>query len=235
MEYDFDRDISIGRSSDARAAFIRSTYAHLAGAVLAFIALETILLQVVTLDQIITIFGRSPWSLLLVFGAFMAAGWIAQTWPRSETSKPLQYLGLALYVVAEAVIFLPLLYIAVYFVKDPYLIPEAGVLTLAVFGGLSLSVFVTKKDYTFLGPILSVCSMIALGVIICAIFFPINLGLLFSFAMVALMSGYILYETSVIMQHHRTDQPVAAALMLFSSVATLFYYILRILIIMNRR
>ena len=58
---------------------------------------------------------------------------------------------------------------------------------------------------------------------------------LLPFAMVALMSGYILYETSFVLLHHRTDQPVAAAVMLFSSVATLFYYILRILMELNSR
>ena len=57
----------------------------------------------------------------------------------------------------------------------------------------------------------------------------------FSFAMVALLSGYILYDTSNVMLHYRTDQHVAAALALFASVATLFWYILRIVMILNNR
>ena len=105
-----------------------------------------------------------------------------------------------------------------------------------MFGGLrTLSVFVTKKDHSGLAPILTVGSMIAFGVIIAGVCFGFHLGLFFSFAMVALMSGYILYETSFVMLHHRTDQPVAAAVMLFSSIATLFFYILRILMELNRR
>jgi FtsH-binding integral membrane protein len=52
--------------------------------------------------------------------------------------------------------------------------------------------------------------------------------------MVALLSGYILYDTSNVMLHYRTTQHVAAALALFASIATLFYYILWILMQMNR-
>ncbi|MGH7173701.1 MAG: Bax inhibitor-1 family protein, partial [Gemmataceae bacterium] len=109
------------------------------------------------------------------------------------------------------------------------------VLTLAVFGGLTLSVFVTKKDYSPLRPILAVGSLIALGVIVAACLVGFNLGLIFSFVMVALMSGYILYYTSQIMLHYRTDQHVAAALALFAAVATLFWYILRIVMAVSSR
>jgi FtsH-binding integral membrane protein len=81
----------------------------------------------------------------------------------------------------------------------PRAIPTAGILTLGVFGGLTLSVFVTKKDYSPLRPILCVGSLIALGVIVAGVILGFPLGLFFSFAMVALMSGYILYYTSQVM------------------------------------
>jgi FtsH-binding integral membrane protein len=176
-----------------------------------------------------------PFSWLIVLLLFWGASWIAQVWARSEVSPGLQYAGLGLFVVVEAVVFLPLMYIAAYYSKDPNVIPIAGILTLAVFCGLTLSVFVTKKDFSFLAPILCVGSFIALGVIVAAIVCGFGLGLLFSFAMVALLSGYILYDTSNVLHHYRTDQHVAAALALFASVATLFYYILRILMILNNR
>jgi FtsH-binding integral membrane protein len=47
--------------------------------------------------------------------------------------------------------------------------------------------------------------------------------------MIGLMSGYILYDTSNVMHHYRTDQHVAASLALFASVATLFWYVIRLL------
>ena len=93
----------------------------------------------------------------------------------------------------------------------------------------------TRKDFSFLAPILSIGSLIALGLIVAAILFRFDLGgVLFAGAMVALMSGYILYYTSNVLLHYRTDQYVAAALALFAAVATLFYYILLILM-GNRR
>jgi FtsH-binding integral membrane protein len=236
MQYEMDRPFAAQASADARAAFIRRVYGHLAGSVLAFVVLEALLLRAVTPETIGKIFGGgSQFGLLAVFLAFCAASWIAQVWARSETSVGLQYAGLALYIVAEAVIFLPLLYIAANYLQDKTLIPKAAVLTLAVFGGLTMSVFVTRKDYTFLGPVLCVGGWVIFGVIIAAILFGFSLGLLFSFAVIALISGYILYETSAVLLHMRTDQHVAAALMLFSSVATLFYYILRVLMQMSDR
>ena len=153
---------------DARAAFIRSTYAHLAGAILAFIVLEAFLLtQVFTsLDDVIKVMGgRSAFGPLMVMLLFMGATMLAQMWARSETSVGLQYLGLALCVVAYAVIFVPILWIATNApaFANQNLIPTAGILTLSMFGGLTASVFITKKDHSGLAPILSVGSMIALG------------------------------------------------------------------------
>ncbi len=235
LDYRFDNEYAPPQTSE-RGLFIQRTYAHLAGAILAFIGLEALLINTVSPQQVLALMGGgSNMGLLLVFVAFMGASWLAQMWARSETSVAMQYAGLALYVVAEAVIMLPLLYIATHFLPNQNLIPTAGILTLAVFGGLTLAVFTTGKDFSMLAPILSIGSMIAFGVIIAGLIFGFSLGLFFSFAMVALLSGFILFETSQIMYYHRTDQHVAAALLLFSSIATLFWYILRILILLNGR
>lgn len=234
MSYGYDYSVAARAANSDRATFIRRTYAHLAGAILAFMGIEALLLNVLTIEQQDTIFrlmGGYGW--LVVMFAFMGASWLAQTWAQSDSSPGMQYMGLGLYVVAEAVIFLPLLIIAERFM--PKAIPTAAILTLGVFGGLTLSVFVTKKDYSPLRPILAVGSLIALGVIVAAIFLGFNLGLIFSFIMVALMSGYILYYTSQVMLHYRTDQHVAAALALFAAVATLFWYILRIVMAVSSR
>jgi FtsH-binding integral membrane protein len=235
MRYEFSYpSVAAAAPADARAAFIRRTYAHLAGAILAFVGLEALLIALFPPETVFRALAFSPYSWLFVLLAFMGASWVAQSWARSEASPAIQYAGLGLYVVVEAIIFLPLLSYAAHF--DPTIIPIAGILTLAVFGGLTVSVFITRKDYSFLGPILSVASFIALGVIVAAILIQSAsmLGLFFSFAMVALMSGCILYQTSNILLHYRTTQHVAAALALFSSVATLFWWILRILMILNR-
>jgi uncharacterized protein len=233
----YDRDVAYSRVAiqaepSERAVFIRRTYAHLAGAILAFVALEFLLFKVLPSEFVRDLLVSMSYSPLIVMLAFLGASFLAQSLARSESSQAIQYVGLGLYVVVWAVIFVPILYYSMNMVGDPYLIPTAGILTLCVFGGLTAAVFITRKDYSFLAPFLTVASFLALGLIIVACIWPGALGGLgtwFSFAMVALMSGYILMQTSAIMLHYRTDQHVAAALALFSSVATLFFYILRIL------
>src|SRR5438105_8114071 len=140
--YAMEQPIAIRATESARAAFIRRTYAHLAGAILLFIGLETVLLQLPGVENIIRSMVGMGW--LVVLLAFMGVSWLANMWAHSQTSPAVQYLGLGLYTVAEAAIFLPLLYYAklVY----PSAIPTAGILTLAMFGGLSMAVFVTRRD-----------------------------------------------------------------------------------------
>lgn len=229
MEYEYQQSqIAAEAVASERAAFVRRTYGHLAGAVLAFVGLEALLLQMPGVEELVRTMVVGRWSWVIVIGAFMAVSWVADSWARSATSVSTQYAGLLLYVVAEAVIFLPLLYIAHNFF--PGSIKTAGVLTLAIFGGLTLAVLVTRQDFSFLRVILAVGGMLAFGLVLAAALFGFSLGLGFSFAIVALACGYILYDTSNVLHHYRTDQHVSAALALFASVALLFYYILRIVI-----
>jgi len=225
--------IAAEAAADARATFIRRTYGHLAGAILAFTLLETALIKLVPEDLILGMFA-SRFSWFLVLGAFMAVSYIADRWARSDTSMGFQYLGLALYVVAEAVVFLPLLFLAANY-ADSSVIPKAGILTLTVFGGLTVATLVTKNDFSYMRTILSLGSFVALGVIVVSMFMGTGLGLWFSFAMVGLACGFILYETSNVLHYYRTDQYVAASLTLFASVALLFWYILRIVMATSNR
>src|SRR5262249_15034090 len=75
-----------------RAAFIRRTYAHVAGSVLALVALEAILLQIVPGETIENIFLRGNWTWLLVMLAWMAASYVARLWANSATSTAMQYM-----------------------------------------------------------------------------------------------------------------------------------------------
>jgi FtsH-binding integral membrane protein len=233
MSYAFEHPLAIHAEQSERAAFIRRTYAHLAGAILAFIGLESVLLNLPNIDQIVGGMFGSRMSWFIVLFAFIGAGWLANAWAQSNTSPALQYLGLALYVVAEAIIFLPLLYIAKRFGGSD-VIPTAAIMTLSMFGGLTLAVFVTRKDFSYLAPIIGIGSFLALGAVIAFAFIGgATFGLVIAFGIVALACVSILFQTSQIMLHYRTDQHVAASLGLFASVATLFYYIL--IILMNSR
>ena len=234
MDYSLDysnQRIAAEANADARATFMRRTYGHLAGAILAFAIIETLLLQTIPEDVITGIFFNRGGMFVLLLG-FVGVAWIANKWALSGASKAMQYAGLGLYVLVEAFIFLPIMFIATKYAPD--VLPKAGIMTLAMFGGLTVACLITRTDFSFLGSILSLASCLAIGFVFIAMFMGFSVGNWFSFAMVALASGFILYDTSNIMYHYRTDQYVAASLSLFASVAMLFYYILRIFL-MSRR
>jgi len=68
-----------------------------------------------------------------------------------------------------------------------------------------------------------------MGMIVSAIAFDFQLGIWFSAIMIVFAAGAVLYTTSNILHVYREDQHVAASLALFSSVALMFWYILRLL------
>ena len=219
-------------NADLRATFIRRTYLHLLGAILAFAGIVAVILTLFDeqLAQIVPrLMGGYMW--LVVLGGFMLVSYIADRWAHSNTSRQMQYLGLSVYVIAEALIFVPLLWFAQNFFggQDSNLILSAGIVTGVVFGGLTFTVLVTKTDFSFLKWALVVGGFIAMGLIVCGIVFQgFSLGIWFSIAMVILASGAILYNTSNILHHYNTDQYVAASLALFASVALLFWYVIQI-------
>jgi FtsH-binding integral membrane protein len=230
---DYEHRFAAEAAADQRAAFIRRTYAHVAGAILAFAGIEAALLTLVPAETILSMFGSTS-SMVIVLVGFMAVGYLADYWARSGASPALQYAGLGLYVVAEAIIFMPLLYLAERYAPGQQLIAKAAVLTLTMFGGLTVVVFVTRSDFSYLRSILAIGSCVALGVVLVSIFMGGGLGLWFSLAMIVLACGFILYDTSNILHHYRTDQHVAASLALFASVALLFWYVIRLMLASSR-
>ncbi len=216
-------------STDERASFIVKTYAHLFGAVLALIAIDFVLLQLPIAERLTqTLFGGGGYMWLLALGAFMVVSFIANKWAQSSTSVQTQYMGLGLYVVAQAVILVPLLYVAANY-GGADVIPTAGIVTLCAFTGLTAVVVLTRKNFSFIGPFLGVAGFVALGFIVCSIVFGFSLGMLFTVLMIGFACGYILYDTSKVMHEYRIGQHVAASLALFASVALLFWYILMLL------
>ena len=224
-----------------RVRFIRLTYLHLLGAILAFSGLLWLLMNNAFLATKVSaplvkfaLGGRWNWGVVLA--VFMAVSWVADYWASHSTSRPVQYLGLAFYVVAEALIFVPLLAIVAWKTQaiiakgggNPNIIRDAAYVTLGLFAALTASVFVSKKDFSFLRSGLIMASGAALTLVILALTFGFNLGLAFSVGMVVLAGAYILYQTSQVLAHYDPNQHVAASLALFSSVALMFWYVIRI-------
>lgn len=219
---------------DTRAAFIRRTYAHLAGAVAVFVGLEAILLKSALAPAMMNFISANRYGWLMILGAFILAGWMGRSMASNARTITTQYLGLGFYVVAEAIIFVPILYIATSY-SSPSVLPTAATLTGLLFAGLTTVAFTTRKDFSFLRGILTIGGFVALGLIVCGTIFGFGLGLVFSVAMVGLASAAILYDTSKIIHHYGPSQHVAASLELFASVALLFWYVLRIVMSLSRR
>lgn len=215
-----------------RAKFIERTYLHLGGAMAAFVGLEYVFLNTPFFRQLGISMLQTHWGLVLLL--FVAVSWIADYFARHSSSRPMQYLGLALYVVAEAVIFVPLLMLAEHF-GGADTIMTAGVSTLAIFAALTGIVMVTKKDFSWMRGALMILSLGALGLIAFSLIFGFQLGIFFVVFMIALSACYILYDTSNIMRHYHPQAYVAAALTLFASVALMFWYILQFVMSMTSR
>ncbi|MBK1896313.1 Bax inhibitor-1/YccA family protein [Chryseobacterium paridis] len=225
------KDVLVAQSTEVeKADFYKKTYLHVALSILAFIGVETILLKTVPAELIYMMFAQKyVW--LLIIGVFWLASVLASKWSLSQ-NKSTQYMGLGFYVLLEAVIFLPLIYIAMVY-SGPNVIFQAATLTIAMFAGISAVAFTSKRDFSFLRNIIVIGGFVSIGLIVAGMIFGFNLGLWFSVGMVILASATILYQTSKLKDSYGTDQYVGAALQLFASIMLLFWYILSIL--MSRR
>ena len=217
--------------ADERSAFITKTYLHLLGAIGLFVVLEGFLLGLPGIDGLIRLMLGTRFSWLIVLGLFIVVSRVAESWAQSAVNPFTQYLGLGLYVVAEAVIFVPLMYFAR--LKDPQIIVSAAGATCGLTVLLTAVVFITRKDFSFLRTVLWFGGLASLGLIVVAMVFQFALGPIFTYAMIALACGYVLFHTSNVLHHYRIGQHVAAALALFASVALLFWYVLQLF--MSRR
>ncbi|MEO1030248.1 MAG: Bax inhibitor-1 family protein [Bacteroidota bacterium] len=212
-----------------RAAFYRKTYAHVAGGVLVFILFEYLLLQSDTVvNFMLSMTEGYKW--LLMLGGFMLATNYAESMALRTTDKNKQYLAYGIYIFFEALIFVPLIYIAIAYMGEAgiEILNQAAIVTLALFTGLSAVVLVTKKDFSYLRTGLMVGFFIAIGLIVAGTLFGFNLGLWFSVGMCLLAGGAILYQTSNLVNKYGVEDYIPAALGLFASLMLLFWYILRI-------
>lgn len=211
-----------------RAQFIRKTYILLAAAILAFVVIETFLFvsgAAYAILSVLTLGGSMGW--LVVLAGFMGISYLANRWAMSDTGPAMQYLGLGIFVLAEAVIFVPMIFIAATY-SDASVIPKAGIVTLGLFLGITATVFLTRADFSWLAPILAIGGFAALGFIVASAIFGFSLGSVFAFVMVAFAGTAILYNTSQVLHSYNTNQHVAASLTLFAGIALLFWYILSI-------
>lgn len=213
----------------ARGDFIVRVYQHLLVAVGAFVGFEALLINLGVAEAMWDfISGRSTMWLLLL-GGFMVVNWLATTAAHDVLEPSRQYAGLFGMAAAEALIFAPFLHY--FFEVEPNgtsTVVAAAVITVAGFAGLSVVAFATRRDLSFLRPMLLWGGVSALVLIGAAVIFGLELGIWFSVAMIALAGASILYQTQTILRRYPSEAYVGASVQLFASVMMLFWYVLRL-------
>jgi hypothetical protein len=210
--------------TERRATFLTRTYTHLLFAILGFIGIEVFLFTSGLAAPIAQALLSVNW--LFVLGGFMIVSWLATHMAMGNASISGQYLGLAGFVAAESILFVPLLFIANY--AAPGAIESAATVTLMGFVGLTAVAFSTRKDFSFLGAALRWLGVLALVLVAASVLFGFELGTFFSVGMVAFAGAAVLYDTSNVLHHYPEDRYVGAALALFASIALMFWYVLRL-------
>ncbi|MFT5511925.1 MAG: FtsH-binding integral membrane protein [Bacteroidia bacterium] len=221
-----DHSVVAQDATHEKVEFYRRTYGHVAGAFLVFLLLEYIFLSTPAIVEI-GLSMLSGWTWLIVLGLFMLVTTQAEKFIAKTQDVRKQYLGFFIYIAAEAFIFVPLLYMALYQL-GPNVLGQAFLLTIGLFVGLTAVVFITKKDFSFMRSIIVIAGIVAATLIVAGIIFGFDLGLWFSGAMVLLAAGAILYQTSNMIHVYSKDQYVLASLGLFASFMLLLWYIIRI-------
>ncbi len=208
---------------ETRSDFIWKCYAHVVGAILAFAAVEVYLFESGIAERLTPIMLNAWWAVL---GGFILVSWGASHIAHKLESKNVQYAAFAALIVAEALIFAPMLYVAA--AMNPGMIESAAGVTILGCAGLVAVAMITRKDFSFMRGMLVWGGMLALVAIVGSLIFGFQLGTWFSVAMIGFAGAAVLYDTSNIMHHYPSDRYVAASMALFASIALMFWYILRL-------
>ena len=212
-----------------RAAFVIRVYQHVLAAVVAFVAIEALFFMTGVAESIYDMtWGSGGGRWLLMLGVFMVGQWFVNQAVSDLDNPARQYAGLFGSAAIYAVIFAPFLWY-VYNVKNSSsTVASAAIVTAIGFALLSFVAFTTRKDLSFMRPLVMWGFGGAMLMIVASVLFGWNLGTWFSVAMVGLSGAAILYQTQNIIRNFPANAHVAAAVQLFGSVMTMFWYILRI-------
>jgi FtsH-binding integral membrane protein len=240
-----------------RVAFLRKTYGLLGVSLVAFAALSAgIMLYATRFSWAVSSWALGGGFVMLLIAVLLFTGgmFVAQRLAMSDTSRGVQYLGLGLGILVQSLLLQPLLWLLLFkfgdraamtmgywtagtmTAKAASVLMQSTVITLAIFFGLTASVFISKKDFSFLRSALSIGTFALLGIILASFIPGFSLGVTITCGLgIVLMAGYILYETSLVLTQFPPSRYVAAALMLFGTIATLFRFVLQLMIETNRR
>ncbi|MGF1590131.1 MAG: hypothetical protein ACFCU7_12960 [Pleurocapsa sp.] len=91
--------VSVAQASPSdRVKFIKNTYIHLAGAIIAFILVEFILFQIGIAEALTGFIAGNRFGWLMILGGFSLLGWLSQSLVAKADQVGLQYTGLGVYI-----------------------------------------------------------------------------------------------------------------------------------------
>lgn len=213
--------LSQGELGRIRLSFIRRTYALfllglLVTGVGAMLTIGNRALLMLVLDHLMIAF-------LLQLGLILAGGFL-----RDRT--PWNALFYFAFTFLSGVILGPIVLLYTNESGSFDIVIQAFVLTTSIFIGLSLFVFVSRKDFSFLRGGLVIALFTLLGLAVLNIFLRTEALDLFVASLGAvLFSGFILYDTSRLLHAAGQMSPISAALALYLDFYNLFLSLLRLL------
>ncbi len=214
-----------------RSEFIWKCYAHVVGAIFALIAVEYYLFTSGVAGAIAGTMMQSPIAVMI---GFVGLSWAAGHMAHRLESTAAQYAAFAAFVVLWAIMFVPILGMAMVYgqQRGVNIIEDAALVTVFGCAALIATVMITRKDFSFLRGVMVWGFFIAIGLVVASLALGFHLGTWFSVGMIGFAGVAVLYDTSNIMHHYPQDKYVAASMALFASIAMMFFYILRLF--MNR-
>jgi len=230
---------------EARVKYLRKVYSLLAVASVVAIACGWAAINVGPQVQV-NLPGHAAMSVSWLTGALLTSGWMHYamfgvlffaTVVAGWVSKIRVVNVIALYGVAAlmGLELAPMVFAAMYYADvlgdtltaNP--VRDAGIMTVATFVGITAYIFVTRKDFSYLGAALSMGFFVVFAA--CILSFVIG-SELFAIAVASagalLSAGFLLYVTSYIFRNSEMDDPVGDALALLVQLRNLFMFLLRI-------
>lgn len=208
---------------EVRMEFIRKTYTLFLAGILCALVAGTICLNSAPVFSLAATILRTPiLAIALLFGLTLGAQAVSHI-------EGINYAALFGFTAFIGFLFAPIL--RMYEISAPGIVMQAAVLTVITFSALTAYVFVTKKDFSFMGGMLFVGMILLVLGGLANVFFFRNAGVSYYMAWVTLFlfSGYVLYDTSQIIHKYDSRGYVSAALSLFLDFFNMFMAILRIL------
>eukprot|EP00183_Erythrolobus_madagascarensis_P002183 CAMPEP_0185849130 /NCGR_PEP_ID=MMETSP1354-20130828/3745_1 /TAXON_ID=708628 /ORGANISM="Erythrolobus madagascarensis, Strain CCMP3276" /LENGTH=260 /DNA_ID=CAMNT_0028549611 /DNA_START=87 /DNA_END=869 /DNA_ORIENTATION=- len=234
---DFEFGTNVATSvHTVRLGFLRKVYGILTAQLIITMLVSALLMLVPPLQKLVL---AAPWiSLLATVGVF---GFLIALFAFKD-SHPLNLQLLLGFTMCESIC-VGTVCAAYAHAGLGYIVLEALFVTAFIFGSLTLYCFVSKKDFSFLGGFLyaALVSLLLAGLLqlLFGAFLGATIPPLAGFAMSAfgalVFCGYILFDTSMIMNKFSADQYIEASIALYLDLINLFLYVLQMLAYLQDR